>query len=84
VLWQRKVIAGDLGGAWARVKRIAQQSRAIPGSGEEASRSGAFTGGCQWVLQGLGVHGTVKLYGTSWAEQSRERGGESGRRKMMG
>ena len=36
-LWRRKVIAGDLGGAWARVKRIAQQSRAIPGSGEEAS-----------------------------------------------
>ena len=31
---------------------------------------------------GAGVHGTVKLHGTSGAEQSRERGGESGRRVM--
>jgi len=37
---------------------------------------------CQWVLQGLGVHVIAKLHGTSGAEQSRERGGESGRRVM--
>ena len=35
----------------------------------------------QWVLQVLGVHRTAKERGMSGAEQSRERGGENGRRK---